>query len=113
MTALNDALKEEIHHLKMLTGQSVPNGGPMMNYPGFGSNQPHYPSNHQSMHTLMAAQQFQQLQIHSQKQQQHHQLLQQELHQQKTGDLRARSGIMSPDQNDNALDPSPTQPTKE
>lgn len=30
--ALNDALKEEIQHLKVLTGQGVANGGPMMNF---------------------------------------------------------------------------------
>ncbi|XP_074281456.1 putative transcription factor PosF21 [Silene latifolia] len=76
--ALNDALKEEIQHLKMLTGQAMSNnGGPMMNYPpSFGANQPYYPNN-QAMHTLLTAQQLQQLQIHSQKQhqfQQHHQL---------------------------------------
>lgn len=83
--ALNEALKEEIQHLKVLTGQAIPNGGPMMNFPpSFGGNQQFYPGNH-AMHTLMAAQQFQQLQIHPQKQQQpqphHHQFQQQQLHQ--------------------------------
>ncbi|RDX95438.1 putative transcription factor PosF21, partial [Mucuna pruriens] len=68
--ALNDALKEEIQHLKILTGQAMPpNGGPMMNFASFGGGQQFYPSNH-AMHTLLAAQQFQQLQIHPQKQ--HH-----------------------------------------
>ncbi|PSS24064.1 Transcription factor PosF21 like [Actinidia chinensis var. chinensis] len=76
--ALNDALKEEIQHLKILTGQAIPNGGPMMNFPPFGANQPFYPNN-QALHTLMAAQQFQQLQIHPQKQQ--HQFQQHQLHQ--------------------------------
>ncbi|KAH9623294.1 hypothetical protein KSS87_006097 [Heliosperma pusillum] len=75
--ALNDALKEEIQHLKMLTGQAISNGGPMMNFPpSFGASQPFYPNN-QTMHTLLTAQQLQQLQIHSQKQhqfQQHHPL---------------------------------------
>ncbi|GFY81360.1 Basic-leucine zipper (bZIP) transcription factor family protein [Actinidia rufa] len=75
---LNDALKEEIQHLKILTGQAIPNGGPMMNFPPFGANQPFYPNN-QAMHTLIAAQQFQQLQIHPQKQQ--HQFQQHQLHQ--------------------------------
>lgn len=47
--ALNEALKDEIQHLKVLTGQATPNGVPMMNYSSFGSNQPHYPSSNQSM----------------------------------------------------------------
>ncbi|KAM3375799.1 putative transcription factor PosF21 isoform X1 [Capsicum galapagoense] len=77
--ALNDALKEEIQHLKVLTGQGMANGGPMMNFPAsFGGNQQFY-SNNQAMHTLLAAQQLQQLQIHSHKQQ--HQFQQHQLHQ--------------------------------
>ncbi|KAL3835070.1 hypothetical protein ACJIZ3_009806 [Penstemon smallii] len=81
--ALNDALKDEIQHLKALTGQSqtVPNGGgPMMNFPAsYGANQQYYSNNHAAAHALLTAQQLQQLQIHSQKQQQqqfqqHHQL---------------------------------------
>uniref|UniRef100_A0A7N0ZXH8 BZIP domain-containing protein n=1 Tax=Kalanchoe fedtschenkoi TaxID=63787 RepID=A0A7N0ZXH8_KALFE len=115
--ALNDALKEEIQHLKVLTGQTMPNGGPMMNYPAFGGNQPRYASN-QSMHTLMAAQQLQQLQIHSQKQQ-HHQIQpqqQQQFHhqldqQQKSGDVRARNTMPSSSQMDNA--PESNQAPKE
>ncbi|XP_010457722.1 PREDICTED: probable transcription factor PosF21 [Camelina sativa] len=75
--ALNDALKEEVQHLKVLTGQGTSNGAPVMNYGSFGPNQPFYPNN-QSMHTVLAAQQFQQLQIQSQKQQQQ----QQQQHQQ-------------------------------
>ncbi|KAK3019901.1 hypothetical protein RJ639_002950 [Escallonia herrerae] len=68
--ALNDALKEEIQHLKVVTGQVVPNGGPMMNFPpSYGTNQQFYPNN-QALHTMLTAQQFQQLQINSQKQQQ-------------------------------------------
>ncbi|KAL0723867.1 hypothetical protein Bca4012_038466 [Brassica carinata] len=76
--ALNDALKEEVQHLKVLTGQGGSNGGAssVMNYGSFGSNQQFYPNN-QSMHTMQAAQQFQQLQIHSQKQQQQQQQQQQ------------------------------------
>ncbi|XP_061357554.1 probable transcription factor PosF21 [Gastrolobium bilobum] len=75
--ALNDALKEEIQHWKVLTGQAMPNGGPM-NFSSFGGGQQFY-SNNQAMHTLLASQQFQQLQIHSQKPQ--HQLQQQQQHQ--------------------------------
>uniref|UniRef100_A0A6N2MM85 BZIP domain-containing protein n=1 Tax=Salix viminalis TaxID=40686 RepID=A0A6N2MM85_SALVM len=98
--ALNDALKEEIQHLKVLTGQA-PNGGPMMNYASFGGGQQLYPNN-QTMHTVLAAQQFQQLQIHSQKQQQQqfqlHQLQQQQLQQQQQqqgGDLQMRGSMAS------------------
>lgn len=119
--ALNDALKEEIQHLKVLTGQTIPNGGPMMNFNSFGAGQqPFYP-NHQAMHTLLTAQQFQQLQIHSQKQQQqfqqHHlqQLQQQQQQQQQeqqqlqtTGDMKSRAGSSSmasgSSQKDNAPD---------
>ncbi|CAK9149359.1 unnamed protein product [Ilex paraguariensis] len=94
--ALNDALKEEIQHLKVLTGQTIPSGGPMLNFsPSFGANQQYYPNN-QSMHTMLTAQQFKQLQIHSQKQQQQqqfqqqqmHQFQQQQLQQQQAGDLK-------------------------
>ncbi|KAK4766120.1 hypothetical protein SAY87_007762 [Trapa incisa] len=99
--ALNEALKEEIQHLKVLTGQAMANGGPMMNFPPYGSGQQLYPNN-QAMH--LTAQQFQQLQIQSQKrpriqqqqfqqQQQHHlHLLQQEQQQQKSSMLS--SGLM-------------------
>ncbi|CAE5956677.1 unnamed protein product [Arabidopsis arenosa] len=79
--ALNDALKEEVQHLKVLTGQGPSNGTSMMNYGSFGSNQQFYPNN-QSMHTILAAQQFQQLQIQSQKQQQQQQHQQQQQQQQ-------------------------------
>lgn len=110
--ALNDALKEEITHLKVLTGQAMPpNGGPM-NFNSFGGGQQFYPNNNHAMHTLLAAQQFQQLQIHPQKQQQHqfqqqiqqHQQIQQqqmqqqqmqqqqqEQQQQQSGDLKMRA----------------------
>ena len=54
LVALNDALKEEIQHLKILTGQAMPpNGGPMMNFASFGGGQQFYPNNH-AMHTLLA-----------------------------------------------------------
>ncbi|CAH2038788.1 unnamed protein product [Thlaspi arvense] len=43
--ALNDALKEEVQHLKVLTGQGVSNGASVMNYGSFGSNQQFYPNN--------------------------------------------------------------------
>lgn len=113
--ALNDALKEEIQHLKVLTGQTMPNGGPMMNYASFGAGQQFYPNNH-AMHTLLTAQQFQQLQIHSQKQQQQfqqhqlHQIQQQQLQeqQQQTGDIKMRGSVPSPTQKDNASDANPS-----
>ncbi|KAB5548448.1 hypothetical protein DKX38_011854 [Salix brachista] len=103
-STLNDALKEEIQHLKVLTGQAL-NGGPMMNYASFGGGQQLYPNN-QTMHTFLAAQQFQQLQIHSQKQQQQqfqlHQLQQQQLQQQQQqgGDLQMRGSMASSSQKD-------------
>ncbi|KAL6194248.1 hypothetical protein ACLB2K_035332 [Fragaria x ananassa] len=128
--ALNDALKEEIQHLKVLTGQAMPNGGPMMNFASFGAGaapapgQQFYPNN-QAMHTLLTAQQFQQLQIHSQKQQhqfqqhqlhqlqqQHMQQQQQQLHHQQqqqqqqqqelSGDMQIGATMHSPSQKDNA-----------
>ena len=103
--ALNDALKEEIQHLKILTGQAMPpNGGPMMNFASFGGGQQFYPNNH-AMHTLLAAQQFQQLQIHPQKQQQHQfqqlQQQQREQHQQSI-DLKMREATPTPCPKDNA-----------
>ncbi|CAN7134665.1 unnamed protein product [Brassica rapa subsp. narinosa] len=88
--ALNEALKEEVQHLKVLTGQGVSNGGTsVMNYGSFGSNQQFYPNN-QSRHTMLAAQQFQQLQIQSQKQQQQLYQLQQ---QQRTQQQEQQSGV--------------------
>ncbi|XVE84493.1 hypothetical protein DITRI_Ditri17bG0017800 [Diplodiscus trichospermus] len=125
--ALNDALKEEIQHLKVLTGQSMPNGGPV-NFASFGAGQPYYPNNH-AMNTLLTAQQFQQLQIQSQKHQpqfpshQLHQLQQQQLqqqqlhqqlqehqqqHQQQTVEMRARGSVPSPNQKDCSSDVSST-----
>lgn len=113
LAALNDALKEEIQHLKLLTAQPISNGGTMMTFPAsFGGNQPFYPSS-QAMNTLLTAQQFQQLQIHSQKQQhqyqQHqlHQLQQQQLQQpQHPGDFKLRSSI--PSSRDNVSDSKST-----
>ncbi|KDP43884.1 hypothetical protein JCGZ_20894 [Jatropha curcas] len=116
--ALNDALKEEIQHLKVLTGQAMANGGgSMMNFSSFGGGQQFYPNNH-SVHTLLTTQQFQQLQIHSQKQQhqfQQHQLhqlqqqqLQQQDQQQQVGDLKMRGNMSSQNLKDNASDVSST-----
>ncbi|XP_010930253.1 probable transcription factor PosF21 [Elaeis guineensis] len=69
--ALNDALKEEVQRLKIATGQAI-NGGQMMNFgPSFGATQQYYHHN-QAMQSLLAAQQLQQLQIHTQHQQQMH-----------------------------------------
>nr|AGO05995.1 bZIP transcription factor family protein 11 [Camellia sinensis] len=122
--ALNDALKEEIQHLKVLTGQTIPNGGPMMNFPpSFGANQQFYPNNH-AMHTLLTAQQFQQLQIHPQKQQlqqqQQHQFSQHQLHQfqqqqlqqqqqqQEQHSQQLRASMHSPSQKENGSDVNPS-----
>ncbi|XVF65622.1 hypothetical protein PTKIN_Ptkin09bG0263900 [Pterospermum kingtungense] len=120
--ALNDALKEEIQHLKVLTVQSMPNGGPMMNFASFGANQQYYPNN-QAMHTLLTAQQFQQLQIQPQKHQhqfpphQLHQLQMQQLQQQQqqeqqqqqqTGEMRVRGSMLSSNQIDGSSDVSST-----
>ncbi|CAF2261443.1 BnaA08g28440D [Brassica napus] len=93
--ALNEALKEEVQHLKVLTGQGVSNGASMMSYGGsFGSNQQFYPNN-QSRHTMLAAQQFQQLQIQSQKQQQQqlHQQQMYQLQQQRIQQHEQQSGV--------------------
>ncbi|XP_073284285.1 probable transcription factor PosF21 [Primulina huaijiensis] len=69
--ALNDALKEEIQHLKMLTGQTILNGGAKMNIPAsYGANQQYYPNNHVA-NTLLTAQQLQQLQIQQGQKQPH------------------------------------------
>ncbi|XP_047311995.1 probable transcription factor PosF21 isoform X3 [Impatiens glandulifera] len=111
--ALNDALKDEIQHLKVLTGQTIPNGGPVTNFPlSFGSGQQFYGGNNNShaMHTILAAQQFQQLQIHSQKQQQqqhqlHHQLQHQHQHQQlqtQTRDYSRTASMPSPDRKESS-----------
>lgn len=70
--ALNDALREEVQRLKIATGQTITNGGRMMNFgPSFGATQQYYHQSH-AMQSLLAARQLQQLQIHSQHQQQMH-----------------------------------------
>ncbi|XP_020963727.1 probable transcription factor PosF21 [Arachis ipaensis] len=74
--ALNDALKEEIQHLRVLTGQALPNGGAPMNFASSVGGEQQFQSKNQSMHTILAAQQLQQLQIRSRKQQHQQQLFQ-------------------------------------
>ncbi|KAG8369482.1 hypothetical protein BUALT_Bualt14G0018300 [Buddleja alternifolia] len=105
--ALNDALKEEIQHLKVLTGQAISNGGQMMNFPAsYGGNQQYYSNNH-AVHTLLTAQQLQQLQIHSQKQQfQQHQLHHPFQQQQQQEQQQLRSNIPSSIQKDLSPDGS-------
>ncbi|XLU25828.1 hypothetical protein S245_061894, partial [Arachis hypogaea] len=74
--ALNDALKEEIQHLRVLTGQALPNGGAPMNFASSVGGEQQFQSKNQSMHTILAAQQLQQLQIRSRKQRHQQQLFQ-------------------------------------
>ncbi|XP_076895576.1 putative transcription factor PosF21 [Bidens hawaiensis] len=67
--ALTDELKREMLHLKLLTGQNHTNGGPVVNFPPlfpplFGPNLRFNPNN-QARHTMLTAQQFQQLQVQS------------------------------------------------
>ncbi|KAL6903581.1 hypothetical protein ACP4OV_004394 [Aristida adscensionis] len=68
--ALNDRLRDEIQQLKIATGQVNTNVGKMGNFgmSSFGVNPQSYQRSH--MQSLLAAQQLQQLQIHSQHQQQ-------------------------------------------
>lgn len=91
--ALNDTLKTEVQRLKVATGQMGNGGGMLMNYGGmsqaphqFGGNQQMF-HNNQSMQSLLATHQLQQLQLHQQPQQQqqpmrpqHHHQQQQPLH---------------------------------
>ncbi|GMI96058.1 basic leucine-zipper 69 [Hibiscus trionum] len=96
--SFNDALKEEIKNMKMLTSQPMPNGGPMMNFASFGATQ-QYQSNNHAMQALLTAQQFQQLQLQSQKHQ--HQLLPHQLQQQQqTGEMRVRASVSSSSRRD-------------
>ncbi|KQJ90976.2 transcription factor RF2a [Brachypodium distachyon] len=74
--ALNDTLKTEVQRLKVATGQLANGGGMMMNYGGmpqaphqFGGNQQMF-HNNQTMQSLLATHQLQQLQLHQQPQQQ-------------------------------------------
>ncbi|XP_030536556.1 probable transcription factor PosF21 [Rhodamnia argentea] len=62
--ALNHALKGEIKHLKVLTGQAMPNGAPaMMPFTPFAPRPLFYHPNNSDQRPLIAAQQLQQLQI--------------------------------------------------
>lgn len=97
---MNDALKEEIQHLKVVTGQTIPNsGGHMMNVPAsYSTNQQRY-ANDNAVHTLLTTQQLQQLQIHSQKQHQLLQLQQQasiQQQEQAAEDMKLKSSRTSP-----------------
>lgn len=115
--AMNEATKEEIQHLKVLTGQAIPNGGPMMNFPAsYGAKQQRYPNNH-AMNALLTAQQFQQLQINSQFQQhQLHQLQQQraslqqqEQQLQQALDLKQSTSLPTPVENENTTSDTPSK----
>ncbi|XP_022137981.1 probable transcription factor PosF21 isoform X1 [Momordica charantia] len=106
--ALNEALKEEIQHLKVLTGQPMSNGRLITNFTSYVAGQQFYPNN-QTAHTLLTAQQFQQLQIHSQQQQQqhfqYHQLHQ--LQQQQIGGIKKKGSVSSQSSEDNMSDSKP------
>ncbi|KAG0498050.1 hypothetical protein HPP92_002741 [Vanilla planifolia] len=105
--ALNDALREEVQRLKLATGQMVPNASSMMNFgSSFGSNQQFYHHN-QAMQSLLAAQQFQQLQIHSQHQ---HQLLPQQ-QQTQLAELKLKGTMASQNQRDGMQDPKTSRNT--
>nr|XP_043611793.1 probable transcription factor PosF21 [Erigeron canadensis] len=79
--AVSDALRKEIQHLRVITGQNLANGGPMMNFPPpYRPNQQFHPNN-QAMQTMLTAQQFQQLQFQSRNQQQQHFFQPPQLHQ--------------------------------
>lgn len=67
MAALNDALREEVQRLKLATGQAIPNGGLTNSYGSqFGGATQQYYSHSSAMHTMLAAHQLQQLQLHAQ-----------------------------------------------
>ncbi|KAJ6795341.1 putative transcription factor PosF21 [Iris pallida] len=89
--ALNEALREEVQRLKLATGQMMPNG-PMMSFgqPSYGTNQQFYHHN-QTMQSVLAAHQLQQLQIHPQQQLHPHQHQHQQQH--PTTDLRVRAAM--------------------
>ena len=76
--ALNDRLRDEIQQLKIATGQVNANIGKMGNFgvSSFGGNPQSYQRSH--IQSLLFAQQLQQLQIHSQHQQQQQTHLQQQ-----------------------------------
>ena len=99
--ALNDRLRDEIQQLKIATGQVNANIGKMGNFgvSSFGGNPQSYQRSH--IQSLLAAQQLQQLQIHSQhqQQQQHLSTAQQHLLLQESlpfpGDLKMKGLAMS------------------
>ncbi|KAI3868171.1 hypothetical protein MKW92_017004 [Papaver armeniacum] len=97
--SLNEALKDELQRLKVLTGQGISNGGgPMMNFGGS-----YYSNNHSMQQSILTSHQFQQLQIQSQQQQQqppqnHIQMQQhiQQFQQQQSsgsGELKIKGGV--------------------
>ncbi|XP_022137753.1 probable transcription factor PosF21 [Momordica charantia] len=103
--ALNEALKEEIQHLKALTGQAMQSGGPISNFASFGGGGQQFYQNNQAMHTLLTAQQFQQLKINSQKQQQQQHFQYHQLHQfqqQQAGDMKMKGSMSSSSLKDNS-----------
>ena len=99
--ALNDRLRDEIQQLKIATGQVNASIGKMGNFgvSSFGGNPQSYQRSH--IQSLLAAQQLQQLQIHSQhqQQQQHLSTAQQHLLLQEAlpfpGDLKMKGLAMS------------------
>jgi len=105
--ALNDRLRDEIQQLKIATGQVNASIGKMGNFgvSSFGGNPQSYQRSH--IQSLLAAQQLQQLQIHSQhqQQQQHLSTAQQHLLLQESlpfpGDLKMK-GLAMPSHGQNA-----------
>ncbi|XP_072973312.1 transcription factor RF2a-like [Typha angustifolia] len=103
--ALNETLKTEVQRLKIATGQTV-NGGSMMNFGphSFGASQQFYHHN-QTMQSMLAVHQLQQLQIHQQPLHQHHLQLQRPSHpqqaqqqQQTPPDLKMKGPMTTQDQ---------------
>lgn len=105
-TALNDTLREEVQRLKLVTGQAMPNGSQMMNLgSSFGGTQPFYSHNHHTVQSLLAAQQLQQLQLHSQRQQQLHPSQHNHPQPQQPGpENKAKVPLTSPSQNQSQRD---------
>ncbi|PWA43412.1 basic-leucine zipper domain-containing protein [Artemisia annua] len=79
LRALNEALRKEIQHLKVVTGQNLTNGVPMVEFrPSFGPNHQFHPNNQPTL----TPQQIQQLQVQSRNQLHHqHPFQQQQLQQ--------------------------------
>ncbi|PIA29692.1 hypothetical protein AQUCO_05800063v1 [Aquilegia coerulea] len=107
--ALNNALRDELQRLKVATGQAITGVGSLMNFGStHRSSQPFYPNN-QTMHGVLAAHQFQQLQIQSQQSLQLQQQQQQQLQQQQTGDMKLKASLSSASRRDNSYDNNPSQ----